>query len=252
MSRIRSSVVYTTTRTQSFAVTPDVTASRITSTKRERGKEPLVNVVERLSTTLVGEDFKLSAVLWTEAFKETLRTLGWTDAVYQEIQNCTDPYTRLLHGQATLDDVVLVNTSSQMIFDVQNRPLPLAVHFDYINGQMDNERYDLRKALAILKTREDIRFVQHNRWENADGIQTIPGYNQSDGRTTFISFVWMPSVAEYRRVWDACLKLKEKYPSTAIHRMIHHLDILGLRAGGATRFKSFFGTCETDDEVEDE
>ena len=246
-------VVHTEKRMEHFPVVNDLVAYRITTTTTpDRGK-PTIEVTEGLTSSKGIKAFARgavtmpqyrpdrAAVIGTPEFQARLRSHGWIDDdIYEGLPALANPFTRLQEGTAAPSDVLFVESGTHMVFNGEGQPVPVAILFSYINAQMDNLAYDLKKAVAILKARDDIRFVQRGRHATADDIQAIPGYNQSDGRTLCISFVWMPSVEDYRRMWDGCLTIGGKYPMTNRYRAVFEHDLLGLRRGGAARFRDFY------------
>jgi hypothetical protein len=165
---------------------------------------------------------------------KSLQKWGWTDkdgscdhfssGIYK------DPFSSFKRNRGIFlrDD-----DSCHMIFDVNNEPLPVAVRFDYIDGNMRNGSYDLAKALDILNARDDI-YIIHN-------IESVPYYNRSSSCSSCISFLWRPSVEDYRKMWDRCKKIDKKYASCRMHQAIFEEDLLGLRAGGAAKYDEHYG-----------
>lgn len=260
-------VVHTEKRVDYVPVTGDVVAYRLTTTTTSGRRTPKVTVSEGLTSTGGLSAFQDGAaamppyrkdraiMLGTPEFRELLRRHGWIDnqKLYEGFREVTDPYARFLAGTAVPGDLLVVDGSANMVFDVEGQPLPVAILFNYIEAQMDNRSYDLKKALAILKARPDVRFVLQDRWGAADEVQSIPGYNQSKGRTSCLTFVWMPSVEDYRRMWARCQEYEGRsHPSCSRYQAVFDLDLLGLRAGGAARFGSFAGAYEEPDEAPDE
>lgn len=178
-----------------------------------------------------------AGVLASPKFRESMRTEGWqADDVYEWIKEATEtPYLRFVEGKATAEDFVVVDSSGHMLFDADGVPLPVALHFGYIHSRMDNSRYDLKRALAILKERDDIAFPKGAK------ILRIPGYNADEDRHEHIDFMWTPKAGDYVRVWEQCKKYTTSHPSTERHRAAIDLDVLGLRAGGAAMYTSFYG-----------
>ena len=79
-------------------------------------------------------------------------------------------------------------------------PLPKSMYFDYINGSVSNEYYNLEETLKILKARNDIVFETDRR---GNEIQEVPYYNQNEEcNRKYISFVWQPTKEVWERVAD--------------------------------------------------
>lgn len=160
-----------------------------------------------------------------------------------------EPDTRMPSEELVRDPT---EGSSHRLFDVEGRPLPVGMHFSYIDGRFDNGTYDLNKALEILRKRDDIRFIAEDRWQKAGEINRIPGYNAERGRDQCIAFMWMPSVEDYRRMVAKCEEYGHQYPSVMRYQAMFDLDIFGLRAGGAAKFNDFYGHEEPDDTTSDD
>lgn len=70
---------------------------------------------------------------------------------------------------------------------------PKRISFDYINGSIDNENYDLEKLLDFLKTKDNIQLKFNT-------ILNIPYYNCEEGRNQFIAFDYIPTDKEYNEL----------------------------------------------------
>jgi hypothetical protein len=249
-------VVKTEKRIDYLTVADDVVVYRLTMniTRGVRAKGPKVIVSEGITSTRGLSAFRNGAdhmppyrkdrggLLVEDSFREMMRASGWVgDDIYKAFEAASkDPYTRFVEGKATAANLVFVDASNHMTYDIEGEPLPTAVLFTYIEAHMDNGHYDLEKALAILKARDDIRFVGDNRWTPADQVANIPGYNAEPGRDRCIGFVWMPKVEDYRRMLAKCAKYKDAWTSMNRYRAVFDLDILGLRAGGAAKLDDFY------------
>lgn len=134
-------------------------------------------------------------------------------------------------------DVVVVEAdfTSHRLYDAHRNMLPARASFDYTNGWFNNYHYDLNKALKILESRSDVVL----NWDSRTGkkIQEIPYYNKDEHRTHFISFKWMPTPDDMKRV-QVCLETRED--CFDIHEACFHLDIFGLRAAGASLSETFY------------
>lgn len=86
--------------------------------------------------------------------------------------------------------LILFQSATYNIFDLNLNPKAIPVHLDYINGQVDDAHYDLEKLLQILKNNS--RVIDK---ENLS-ISDIPVYNQ-DVATRTIDLKVLLSDAEY-------------------------------------------------------
>lgn len=159
------------------------------------------------------------------------------------------PYTSFMRGEVTKDDLVLVKNSLGMLLDSNLDPLPVGIYMDYINGDLNNKMYDLKKAFQILKFRTDIKFMNpqgHYINPNKSSVFfNIPYHNKQEGMDKCMYIVWTPSPKQMKMLLEECRKLfsrpkKSSFGKTVntspfIHRhdVIFELDLLGLRAGGA-------------------
>jgi len=156
------------------------------------------------------------------------------------------PLTALEAG-ASEDLVVFLDWSNHQIFTRTKEPLPWAKVFEYISAHIDNGHYDLKKLVEVLTKRDDVVLVPEKYGDSF--IQTIPGYNATAARNQTVTFLWQPSVEDYRAMVDECERLGGSYPSTNWRKAVFTLDLLGLRAGGAAKYDDFH---ECDPEPEDD
>lgn len=131
--------------------------------------------------------------------------------------------------------VVEVDYDSYQLYDANGNMLPTMVFFDYINGWFNNYHYDLNKALKILESRSDVELYRDSR--TGRKIQEIPYFNRDEHRTHSISFKWMPTPDDMKRV-QVYLEAQERYID--IQEACFHLDIFGLRAAGASLSETFY------------
>lgn len=208
-------------------------------------------------------------VLFMEEGREIVRTVGYmiderskhrktyTNAIVRE------PFEAFAKGDAVLDDIVVFQHDSHMLLDRKGVPLPVAIDFDYIsNGRISNTNYDLKKLVEHLLTRDDVVIHKAGKGHRDDTFDTntpatsfedaqctIPYYNADEGRTHTVYFRWMPEREDYLKMWEWCKANDGKYPSTVKTQAIFELDLLGLRAAGASLCDEFWGsTYEEEDE----
>jgi hypothetical protein len=138
----------------------------------------------------------------------------------------------------SLESGIVIRGDGDMMFDLDDNPLPIAIYFDYIMAHMDNTNYDLEKAVEILKKNPQVRFIKQDRWCDTI-IEPIPSYNASEERNQCITFVFSPTSEQAKAMWN--IQKRHKYPGTERFRAVFELDLLGLRSGGAAKFKTFLG-----------
>ena len=94
--------------------------------------------------------------------------------------------------------VLVYDVASELMFEVgSDKPLPKSIYFDYINGWMDNEHYNLHEVLKVLESRDDVAIDTVREAK----IQYVPYYNQNeDGTRQFISFCWQPKEDDWNKI----------------------------------------------------
>ncbi len=120
---------------------------------------------------------------------------------------------------------IFIDYSLHMIFDVNKKVLPTCIYFDYIQARLNSSNYDLNAVLKVLWDREDVYNI--DKYMDLD-IKNIPYYNNDTGNEQFISFRWVASIEDYKKMWDKCLKYKCEYPSCRMYEAIAALDLLGI------------------------
>ena len=85
---------------------------------------------------------------------------------------------------------------AHLLFDGEGLPLPQRVGFNYLDGHMNNECYDLKAVVEVLQKRDDVTIYPNGgkrSWRDDDSpIGEIPYYNRHEGHTHCIKFDWHP------------------------------------------------------------
>lgn len=89
--------------------------------------------------------------------------------------------------------LVLWNWKSYKIADLFYNFIPLPIHLNYMNGTVDNERYDLEKLLKKLK--EDEHVINRDNLK----ITNIPYYNAEEDRNQTIDFLYLLDKEDYQK-----------------------------------------------------
>jgi hypothetical protein len=155
------------------------------------------------------------------------------------------PFTQIVERQVPVDLVLRIEHSSHMVFSRKGEVLPVAVHFDYISAGMHDGKYDLVRALEILKDNPRVRFLDRYEREAEGKVLSIPSYNSEEFKTESLDFWFEPTQEEQRLMWEK----QQGYGARASledYRAIFDLDLLGLRAGGAAYYQDFDASRETD------
>lgn len=164
-------------------------------------------------------------LLVKQDFIKSLRDIGYVKTM-EKFEDVLDETRKNL--MSCFDDVEyqLVHNyhRGNMIFDMDDNPVPIAITFDYINGNITNEDYDLSKVLYTLAKNDQVKCI--------DGdlkITTIPYYNSTDTRYETIEFVFMPTKEQMRLIWKTVKQLNPKYPSSNLREAIKRLDLLDIK-----------------------
>jgi len=145
--------------------------------------------------------------LWKKEVREVHRSnlFGRIDFKPYLISN---PYEYLQDNNLEEVELLRFDYASHSIFDLNDKKLPRAQHFDYIEAQIHDGCYNLKLILELLEKRNDIQFL-------TKGIVPIPYYNQDDQQQNYIEFIWIPSDEDFKKVfqhsfsWDITKKIKE-------------------------------------------
>ncbi len=175
-------------------------------------------------------DFK-NFVALTDEQLEVFRTHFYMDAWEKVGKKTADVFDAATSGVGTLVELV---HDCHMLRNIDGDVLPVAIHFDYIQSNLSNNRYYMRKTLDHLAARDDILWLDGRGREGEPEILDIPHYNRDRDRDRYLEFMWTPTVEDYRRMWDQCTEyhMASKWPhsaaSTYKYEAIRELDILGI------------------------
>lgn len=120
--------------------------------------------------------------------------------------------------------LVRMYRSGHMVFDLADRPLPMAIRFDYIDGGITNEDYDLEQVISVLKQNQQVRGASNS----AIAASEIPWYNRESNRSKAVEFVFSPTFEQMQQIWQTAQQLNARYPSTEIVSAVKTLDLLKL------------------------
>ena len=211
-----------------------------------------------------GKDYKTRSLLVMPlAMQEALREKGWrmwSDKAYAKWCPNNKAFDDVNDPTFDASMVVDIRHDCHMLFDYNDKPLPVGVEFDYMShGMITNGRYDLERLAKHLLSRSDCKIYKRNDRRSdveaatyattvKDAIVDVPYYNVSNGCSRTIYFVWQPSAADYTRMWERCLISNKRYPSTDMHKAIFELDLLGVRAAGAALFDDYYKSTEYEED----
>lgn len=163
-------------------------------------------------------------LLVKQDFIKSLRNIGYIKTM-QKFEDVLDETRKNL--MTCFDDIEYQQVHNYhrgyMIFDMNDDPIPIAITFDYINGNITNEDYKLFNVLCALVKNDQVKAVDGNL-----KIATIPYYNSTDTRYEAIEFVFMPTKEQMRLIWKTANQLNPKYPSSNLREAVKHLDLLDI------------------------
>lgn len=142
-----------------------------------------------------------------------------------------DPFDKYVQDNASNEYIIKGKDGIKFFLD--DRVVPVALHFEYIQSNMDNMHYDLELAVEILKKNSQVTLIT-DRYDKSF-ISDIPSYNASPSRTKCISFIFSPTIEQATMLWEEQKKIDEKYPHGARFKAVLDLDLLGLHSGGACK-----------------
>lgn len=144
--------------------------------------------------------------------------------------------------------LVRIDASMHMIFDLEDKPYPMPVFFDYIRGLSSDGVYDLEKLVPYLKTHPQ---VQPKDGHGELRIHSVPYYNVSEGCSRYVPFTFEPTPEQMISLWEKANELSPQFPSTELHQAVFELDLIGLRAAGIAKWDAYW-KVEGGDTLEDE
>lgn len=101
--------------------------------------------------------------------------------------------------------LVLWNVGSYKIADLHYNFISIPINFGYIDGSVDNERYDLEKLLEKLKKDKNVCDRDNLK------ISYIPYYNAEDGRNKSIEFKYLLPNDVYEKVANMNSFMRNQY-----------------------------------------
>lgn len=166
-------------------------------------------------------------------FRNILRMEGWYgDAINDEKMIVRQPLTALENDEEF--EVIKLLPDNHQAVDLDGTHIPVCVRFDYIGGNIDNKHYDLKRLVQILGDRDDVTIeLKHGR-----AVQPIEYYNADEERHHYVAFLWHPRQDDYERVMSISVRRRS---FSGIAKVVFDLDMFGLRRGGASKFKDFYG-----------
>lgn len=128
--------------------------------------------------------------------------------------------------------------------------VPTGIRFNYIDGRIRNDAYDLEKAAACLFNNPQVSLGAVA--SPAEAIMPIPYYNQTSTSQACIKpFVFCPTREQMQELVAKAKSYKSLHFATELRRAMFDLDTLGLRAAGATKYADFRQSDREPDDDDD-
>jgi hypothetical protein len=135
------------------------------------------------------------------------------------------------------DDWVLVRNgrSNHMLFDIDGRPLPIALRYDYMDGIRDGY-YDIERMVEFLRPHRQIYPMREDDWIE---VLNVPYYNVSEGCSKYCQFIFSPTQEQMIAIWEEAKRIGGNYPSTRLREAVFNLDLIGLRKAGISKSDNY-------------
>ena len=143
----------------------------------------------------------------------------------EKVMNC-EKYISEVIGQLTVDniddsnyEIVIWGWGAHQLMGLNKEFIPLPIHFDYLNGSLSNEYYDLQDAVVKIKN------SPYTLKKSEVEIKRIPYYNCTETSYAQIEFYTMLPLELYKKYQG----LKINMSSYTAERFVLE-DIYGLKS----------------------
>lgn len=159
----------------------------ITSLENLKSVKGLEKIEDKVSVPKMYEGYACVAAINKQNFKDVLIGKKHISEVIEDVSKLSFPIS---------NDwlVILWNWKSYKIADLNYDFIPIPIHLNYMNGEVDNEKYDLDKLLEKLK--EDKHVINRENLK----ITNIPYYNVEEERNQTIDFLYLFDKEDYQKV----------------------------------------------------
>lgn len=171
--------------------------------------------IEPISNKIIVDDFYRKQGVFAVIQKSEL----------EKVMNCEKPISEVI-GQLTVDniddpnyEIVIWGWGAHQLMGLIKEFIPLPIHFDYLNGSLSNEYYDLQDA--VVKINNSPYTLKKSDVE----IKTIPYYNCTKESNLQIEFYTMLPLELYKKYQG----LKINMSSYTAERFVLE-DIYGLKS----------------------
>ena len=159
----------------------------ITSLENLKSVKGLEKIEDKVSAPKMYEGYACVAAINKQNFKDVLIGKKHISEVIEDVSNLSFPIS---------NDWLLVlwNWGSYKIADLNYDFISIPIHLNYMNGGVDNEKYDLEKLLEKLK--KDKHVINRENLK----ITNIPYYNAEEERDQTIDFLYLLDKEDYQKV----------------------------------------------------
>ena len=159
----------------------------ITSLENLKSVKGLEKIEDKVFAPKMYEGYACVAAINKQNFKEVLSGEKHISEVVENISTLTFPISNNYL-------LVLWNWGSYKIADLNYDFISIPIHLNYMNGGVDNEKYDLDKLLKKLK--KDKHVINRENLK----ITNIPYYNVEEERDQTIDFLYLFDKEDYQEV----------------------------------------------------
>ena len=152
------------------------------------------------------------------------------------------PFDAVVEGRLGVEDVYWVDGGDHTIKDRKGRLVPVVQNGDYIHGRFRDGCYDLFKVVKLLGA--DSRVVAaHNSYRKDCPLEVshVPSYNAERGCHFQVEFLFCPTEEDMLKLEAASAG---RSVASEFWEIAFEIDLLGLRAGGAAYFDTYYGEKE--------
>ena len=147
------------------------------------------NSIEPISNKIIVDDFYRKQGVFAVIHKSEL----------EKVMNC-EKYISEVIGQLTVDniddpnyEIVIWGWGAHQLMGLNKEFIPVPIHFDYLNGSLSNEYYDLQDA--VVKIKKSLYTLKKSEVE----IKKIPYYNCTKESILQIEFYTMLPLDLYKK-----------------------------------------------------
>lgn len=171
--------------------------------------------IEPISNKIIVDDFYRKQGVFAVIQKSEL----------EKVMNCEKPISEVI-GQLTVDniddpnyEIVIWGWGAHQLMGLNKEFIPVPIHFDYLNGSLSNEYYDLQDAVVKIKN------SPYTLNKSEVEIKKIPYYNCTKESNLHIEFYTMLPLELYKKYQG----LKINMSSYTAERFVLE-DIYGLKS----------------------